>query len=79
MLIQGSDNGPSYDKHTSALQQQTDLKDEQHSLKNSLQTLEQLLTYFLTSSGVLSSTNTLFLDLITEIQKAKSRLQTIVR
>ena len=69
MLSQGSDHRPSYEKYVSTLQQQIDLEDEQHSLQSNLQVLEQLLMYFLTSAGVLSSTNPLLLlDLVGEIQ-----------
>jgi hypothetical protein len=79
MSIQGSDSGPSYDRHITALQEQTQLKDEQLSLGNNIRLQEQLLTYFLTSSGVQSTSNPLLLEIVGEIQKEKGRLKEIVR
>ena len=71
-------SGPSYDKYVAALHQQTQLKDEQHSLRGGLQLLEQLLTHMLTTGGVSSTTDPLLLLSISEIQKAEERLQQIV-
>lgn len=78
MHIQGSNSGPSYDKYAAALHRQTELKDEQLTLQNTLKLLEQLLTHFLVSGGVLSTTTPLFLDLVKEIQETNNRLQSIV-
>jgi len=80
--IQGSDSGPSYEKYSAILQQQTHRKDEQHSLKGDLKLLEQTLTHYLTSagplSGVLATTNPLLLDTVKEIQETKNRIQALV-
>lgn len=80
--IEGNGRGPSYEKYAAILQQQTQLKDEQHSLRGDLKVLEQRLTHTLTSagqlSGVLATTNPVLLDTVREIQETKSRVQSIV-
>lgn len=82
MHVQGSDSGPSYDKYAAVLEQQTELKDEQHSLKDGLKLQEQLLTHFLTSArpsaGVLTTTNPHLLNLFTEIQNTKGKIKNLV-
>lgn len=74
----GAEFGPSYDKYAAALHQLTQLKDEQHSLKNGLQVLEQLLTYSLSTGGASSVSSPLFQQLVSEIQKTKGKLAEIV-
>lgn len=80
--IEGSSSGPSYEKYAAVLQQQTELKDEGHSLRDDLRLLEQMLTHTLTSagplSGVLATTDPLLIDTVREIQETKGRLQNIV-
>jgi molecular chaperone GrpE (heat shock protein) len=79
LVMQGStDSGPSYDKYTATLHQQTELKDKQHTLKNGVQLLEQLLTHILTTGGVSSVTNPLYQQLVAEIQKVKGKIQHMV-
>ena len=79
LVLQGStDSGPSYDKYAEALHKQTELKDKQHTLKSGVQLMEQLLTHILTTGGVSSATNPLFLQLVSEIQRVNGEIQQIV-
>lgn len=76
MHMQGSDNGPSYAKYSSALHDLAKLK-EQHIHKNGLQLLEQLLIHAV-STVVESEADPFYRDLVSEIQRTKSKLQQIV-
>lgn len=78
MSIQGGSGGPSFDRYSSALQDKMKLQDEQKELKASLLVLQQLLTYTLTTGGMTSTTNPLLLEVVSEIQKTKAKLQHIV-
>lgn len=82
MHMQGSGSGlncgPSYERYTSALHSLTKAKDEQLTLRGGLQLLEQLFTHLLTTGGVSSASNPLFLELVSEITKTKEKLQQIV-
>ena len=86
MVVDGGSGGPSFDRYSSAMEQKTQLKDEQHSLKASLVVLQQLLTQTLTTSGVVSGgvtvasiTSPRLLEIVSEIQKTRERLKQIVR
>ena len=75
--MQGIDDcGPSYRRY-SALHQLTELKDEQNTLKDGLQLLEQLLTYALVT-GVYSASNPVFAQAVVDIQTTNTRLQHLV-
>lgn len=78
MRIQGGSGGPSFDRYSSALEEQTELKDKQKSLKDGLLLLQQLLTHTLSTAGVSSATNPLILEIVSEIQKTQRKLQDIV-
>lgn len=78
MRIQGGDKGPSYEKYSSAMDNTRALKDEQQTLKDALQLLEQLLTHSLVTGCASSVSNPLILELVSEIQKRKGRMKDIV-
>lgn len=78
MRIQGGSGGPSFDKYSSALDRQTELKDEQKTQKDGLLVLQQLLTHIVTTAGVSSATNSFFLQIVSEIQKTQAKLKSIV-
>lgn len=85
MQIDGGSGGPSFDKYSSALEEQTKLKDELQSLKAGLVVLQQLLTQTLTTTGIVagvcvsSITNPHFQNIVSEIQKTRGKTQEIVR
>lgn len=78
MMIQGGSGGPSFDRYSSALDRQTELKDEQKSQKDGLLVLQQLLTHTVTTAGVSTATNPFLLQLVSEIQKTQAKLKSIV-
>jgi len=70
--------GPSYKRYADALHRELQLKDEQHSMKNALQVLEQLFTYSLSTGGAASASSPAFQQLVVEIVKTKQRLAQLV-
>ena len=78
MHIQGASGGPSYDKCSATLEEQTKLKDQEKSLKDGLLVLQQLLAYTVTTAGVSSATNPLLLGIVTEIQETQAKIQNTV-
>lgn len=77
MHIQGGSGGPSYDKYSAALEEETKLKDQLKSLKDGLLVLQQLLTYTVTTAGA-GTTNPLVLSMVAEIQNTQGKIQTTV-
>ena len=76
--LQGSNSGPSYERHATALHQQTELKTELHTLKNGLEILEQILTFTLATAANAES-NPLFMNLAASVAEKKERKKNIVR
>ena len=76
--MQGTEDfGPSYRRYSAALQQLTELKDEQLGLTNGLQQLEQLLTHGLVT-GVFTASHPILLQALRDIQSSKTWLQQLV-
>ena len=76
--MQGTeDHGPSYQRYADALQQLTQHKDEELSLRNGLQMLQQLLTHGLVS-GAFTASHPTFADAVASIQSTQTRIQQLV-
>ena len=76
--MQGTEDcGPSYQRYSAALQQLTELKDQQLGLSTGLQQLEQLLTHGLVT-GVFTASNPVLLQAVRDIQSTRARLQQLV-
>ena len=70
--FQGSDCGPSYERHSTTLCQLRNIKDELHTLQSALVVLEQILTFTAATSADASS-NPLFTNLVSEVATMKEK------